>query len=616
MAGSLYVGLGNLDAEMTVDDLLDRWMEAEKVPFTKSHVSLWHVRGGGRPQPEHEADAVQLDDPSAKLVDIGVQYGAWLLAKVITEQPLADAAAGAAAAGPGAATAGAAAGLPGSAAPALPLADLDTFLRPRATTLPSAGSLRNFIENVDGIILPVESDLYEEWSVRHDTSSLLRHLRQVKNGELPKRISCALRARIDFKTKQDVCIWVQELVCKVLEVMNESAPLELKAGFTFWRDKADLESGLTLLGERGGAQRPDVSVVVEGSSQLEAKMEFKKDRLQAAEDDLERKTAVASRLLYGDMQYLFCVAAAGKELKFCFVPFGQPLQPASGVIDVSSPAGRLAVLRMLVNVYTLLRLIRATIPKYVLPLGEPEVLPLALPDRSWRRAITYSSDLTLVKAIQPWSSYCSYYKGSVQESVLADIYAKTRDARGLVHAVGDPHFDAIKDVYRVQLSPAGRRAQDALPQTEEQLQAAVHAMLHGLDSLHKNNFVHRDLRWDNVACTFDFKYFLIDLELAGQAGVWQPTRPLRGWGPHTLVDVGGGSVAYHPASDMYEVGRLILGGERGDGTLSHKISVSMAGKQLAESLMAAGASERPTAAQALRHAWIGCVGAGCAGVGP
>lgn len=45
------------------------------------------------------------------------------------------------------------------------------------------------------------------------------------------------------------------------------------------------------------------------------------------------------------------------------------------------------------------------------------------------------------------------------------------------------------DVYRVQLSPAGRRAQDALPQTEEQLQAAVHGILHGLHSLHEVRFV-------------------------------------------------------------------------------------------------------------------------------
>ena len=121
--------------------------------------------------------------------------------------------------------------------------------------------------------------------------------------------------------------------------------------------------------------------------------------------------------------------------------------------------------------------------------------------------------------------------------------------------------------------------------------------------------MHRDIRWENVACTFDFEYFLLDLELSGKAGVWR-AQPLRSWGPNALADQGNGEVAYTPASDMYEVGRLMSCG-MGDGRLYHRVVVGASGRDLMGKLLSNNPTERPTAAQALRHPWIACTGLGC-----
>jgi hypothetical protein len=83
-----YVGLGNLHTELIVDELLERWMEAEQLSLPKSRISLWRVPCDRRPQPGDEANAIRLDDPSASLVDVGVKSGTWLLAKIIAEQAL------------------------------------------------------------------------------------------------------------------------------------------------------------------------------------------------------------------------------------------------------------------------------------------------------------------------------------------------------------------------------------------------------------------------------------------------------------------------------------------------------------------------------------------------
>ncbi|KAL0054382.1 hypothetical protein WJX82_008061 [Trebouxia sp. C0006] len=74
------------------------------------------------------------------------------------------------------------------------------------------------------------------------------------------------------------------------------------------------------------------------------------------------------------------------------------------------------------------------------------------------------------------------------------------------------NFASGSVVFRSDLCPMGLRGADAMPKDEAQLARAAHGCLHGLEALHKADFVHRDLRWANVACTLDRAYFLLDLE--------------------------------------------------------------------------------------------------------
>jgi hypothetical protein len=54
------------------------------------------------------------------------------------------------------------------------------------------------------------------------------------------------------------------------------------------------------------------------------------------------------------------------------------------------------------------------------------------------------------------------------------------------------------NVYEVTLAPLGVQR---MPADEEELKAAVKAVLTALRGLHSNGFVHRDIRWENVLHT-------------------------------------------------------------------------------------------------------------------
>ena len=65
-------------------------------------------------------------------------------------------------------------------------------------------------------------------------------------------------------------------------------------------------------------------------------------------------------------------------------------------------------------------------------------------------------------------------------------------------------------------------------------------------------FVHRDLRWDNTACSFrQRRYYLLDLELCGRPG--RPRFTLESW-PDDIMQAGR---AYTEASDILILGNML-----------------------------------------------------------
>ena len=69
----------------------------------------------------------------------------------------------------------------------------------------------------------------------------------------------------------------------------------------------------------------------------------------------------------------------------------------------------------------------------------------------------------------------------------------------------------------LELSPIGSLIR---PQSLPELKAAISGILHGLEWLHGNGFVHRDLRWNNVIIDSTGCVRIIDFEHSGKEGQW------------------------------------------------------------------------------------------------
>lgn len=111
--------------------------------------------------------------------------------------------------------------------------------------------------------------------------------------------------------------------------------------------------------------------------------------------------------------------------------------------------------------------------------------------------------------------------------------------------------------------------------------------------------MHRDLRWENVACHLGkLRYYLLDLELCARAGS-RPTFILHGWDGATLVD---GS--YTPASDLHCLGLMLQ-------AKCASLITSSEGKAFLRDIGGPASELRISAAQLLHHSWISCRGANC-----
>ena len=95
----------------------------------------------------------------------------------------------------------------------------------------------------------------------------------------------------------------------------------------------------------------------------------------------------------------------------------------------------------------------------------------------------FKSDLTVHKTIKPWSLFSQAWNINFPE--LREMYSRTIQAAGLVHAVGSPTLNDTEDTYSIYLAPLGLQRGDAEPDNERSAANAVHGLLHGLAALHK-----------------------------------------------------------------------------------------------------------------------------------
>ena len=506
--------------------------------------------------------------------------------------------------------------------------------------MPTLAQLQSFLEAPLAACLPVPDNWIAHLSSDAATAHVVPLLERVTANRavaLAETASAALRWVWTPGSEQHTLLAVEALFVNYLTMLDQLAPPTAQLSFQRRRDTGDASSGMSTLSSTGRPVRPDFLLLSSDGKQLYMKGEDKDRDLRKAIADLINKIAREwSPLLYGDLPFLLCYAAAGSSFQLCAIPRDDTRSavPVSRVYDMARPADRVQLLCLAVQVHRLLQRISRTLPTHVLPVDVDDAVTRELAGGAcFTRTITFeSASLTAKKRIAGWAAYAAAFGTSF--SLLQEVYARTAQCRGIVHAARGPSLR--HDTYAVALKPLGLRGADALPSDEEGLRAAAHGMLHGLAALHAAGYVHCDLRWANVACSpapvpAQRAYYLLDLESCRRTGARiEPGTELRGWSDTTLeeldaadVEAGGdrdggasgssappaaGALCYTQASDMECLGRILR-------SASREWSPSAACVAFLASLTAARAADRPSAVAALRDPWVACVGGTCLAAG-
>lgn len=120
--------------------------------------------------------------------------------------------------------------------------------------------------------------------------------------------------------------------------------------------------------------------------------------------------------------------------------------------------------------------------------------------------------------------------------------------------------------------------------------------------------MHRDIRWDNFACSpgppAKRRWFLLDLETCAPAdekpaAAFEPA----GWTQETLVNG-----LYTRASDLYQLGLAVR--PRCEGVVE-----SQAGKAFLKAILTPPAKQTRSAEALLQNDWLGCTTKGCRAAG-
>eukprot|EP00198_Chlamydomonas_reinhardtii_P001927 XP_001691263.1 predicted protein [Chlamydomonas reinhardtii] len=398
------------------------------------------------------------------------------------------------------------------------------------------------------------------------------------------------------------------VVVSLLVALDVALPDKSCIGLVVERDQQDSSSMIAVTSPSGSSLRPDGVLRDQAGGRLLAKWEDKaQGLLDDAVNDLHKKTAIWTPLYYGNIKYLPCFAAAGAKLQFYAILAEGGLttrpHPMSPTYDLTKPIDRARAVMATVKFYQLLKAQRACYPQYVLPAAQE--LSAKHPIAGFTRSVYFRTDeLTLRKRVVPWERFAAWCGVSLSD--MQRLYRSTVGQQGLVHAVRGPS-DEEDNTYSVDLAPVGLCSGDALPRNEMEARDMIHGLLHGLAALHKAGFVHRDLRWDNVACCArePRRWFLIDLECSAAADAEVLTGfQLMGW--ETGVTLVNGR--YTRESDIYQLGRLVE-------KACERLELSDAAKEFMSALLTRPTQQRSSAARLLSNKWISCVGAACRAAG-
>ncbi|KXZ46145.1 hypothetical protein GPECTOR_46g214 [Gonium pectorale] len=431
-------------------------------------------------------------------------------------------------------------------------------------------------------------------------------------GKLATTVAFAVTGDIVFNRNSEMFTLIAEetVVVSPLKALDSALPPAKRLGMVVERNQGESTSIMTVKSDTGSSLRSDGILRDTYGVRLLAKWEDTAENLQDAVEDLRKKTAAWTPLYYGDIEYLPSFATANDKLQFYAITASNggvlAPRPVSPVYHLTAVNDRAWAVLTAIKFYQLLLAQRARYPKNVLAAGRD--LTAEHSSAGFKRVLYvlgwgwegfFRTDVLAVrKRVHPWSKYAAW--SGVCFKSLQDLYKATEQRQGLVHAV-DGKVSLECDIYSVDLVPVGLQANDVALQDEDGARLLAHDLLHGLDAIHQAGFVHRDLRWDNIACSpaaggSCHRWFLIDLEACVPADQ-PPVHSFRpaGWHPDATLVAG----RYTCASDLYHLGLLLV--QKCDTVVA-----SAEGEAFLAAICTPPRDQQQSAADLLSHAWLKC----------
>ncbi|PNW83793.1 hypothetical protein CHLRE_04g217700v5 [Chlamydomonas reinhardtii] len=472
------------------------------------------------------------------------------------------------------------------------------LVQPALGSPPQLGDLQRFLTEPPAAQIPIIANALD--------AAILTPARRLHFvaalGQLARAVAVSMTAPLPPGDSEACTVITEHLVVvSLLLELDKALPTDLCIGLVMERDQLDSTALMTVKSRGGSSLRPDGVLRGNSGRRLLAKWEDTASSMEQAVEDLRKKTAAWTQLYYGNIEYLPCFAAAGTQLQFYAISRASGMAAAPRAIspryDLTRAGDRADAVMATIKFYMLLRAQQARYPADVLPAGAV----MRAHGHDFTRELLFRTDVLAVrKRLSPWSAFASWCGMSFTR--LQELYRATAERQGLVHALEDgPTLNG--DVYSVDIVPVGLPSSNALPASEDDARRLLHGLLHGLAAIHKEGCVHRDLRWDNFACSpsspsSPSRWFLLDLETCAAADQRPPPAfEPAGWQPRTTLVNG----RYTRASDLFQLGRAVQ-------PHCEQVVDSAAGKAFLEAILTPPAMQERSAEQLLDHEWLQCEG--------
>ncbi|BDA43802.1 probable serine/threonine-protein kinase 26 at C-terminar half [Coccomyxa sp. Obi] len=329
--------------------------------------------------------------------------------------------------------------------------------------------------------------------------------------------------------------------------------------------------------------RPDLLLFIRSVLMCKCEAKNHKDDLLEAQEELRKKMAIWSPVHHANREYMLCYAAAGYLLRFYAVTNGGAnMKAISPEFDLRDDLSRLKVMHASLQVLSIiLQQMYHQLPKFPVPLGASQSYPNSV--------IFYRAD-----QIEKLVDLREFAAGDKDTLLLVyEVLLELPNGPGMSHPIGliwpkgMPKF--VRDKWRVKM-PLGLPNK---PLDLPSLRCCVKDILGGLCALHHRKIVHRDIRFPNILVMPGNNYVLIDFEHSGRADDVPPFEPLRHWAPECQQP--DAPAPYTTAADIFSVGALMK---------KYPIESDELALSLCKWLSADDPAQRPSASEALKHAWF------------